>query len=73
MSQLMIARQPAHAYHPIEAAFAILSRVRRELGAWSAQRRSRAQLLTLGEHELKDIGISRAQALFEHDQPIWRG
>ena len=73
MSQLIIARHPAHAYHPIQAAFTILGRVRQQLAAWSARRQERAQLLTLDDHELKDIGISRAQALFEHDQPIWRG
>jgi uncharacterized protein YjiS (DUF1127 family) len=73
MSQLTIARHPAPAYHAIQAAFATLKRVQRQFAAWSAQRRSRAQLLSLGDRELQDMGISRAQALFEHDKPFWRG
>jgi uncharacterized protein YjiS (DUF1127 family) len=73
MTQLTIARHPAQTYHPIQAAFAILRRVRRQLAVWSAQRRSRAQLLLLGDRELKDMGLSRAQAAFEHDKPFWRG
>ena len=73
MSQSTIARHPAPTFHPIQVALATLGRVRQQLAAWSARRQERAQLLTLDDHELKDIGISRAQALFEHDQPIWRG
>jgi uncharacterized protein YjiS (DUF1127 family) len=73
MSQTTIGRHPAPSFHPIEAAFVTLGRVRRHLAAWRARRQSRAQLLTLGDHELQDIGISRAQALFETDKPFWRG
>jgi len=73
MNQLTIARHAAPAYHPIQTALAILKHVRKRLAAWSAQRRAYAALLSLGEHELKDIGISRAQALFEAEKPFWRG
>ena len=72
MTHLTIARHPAHSYHPIQAAFTTLKRLRQRLSAWSARRRASAQLLTLGDYELKDIGISRSQALFEHDKPFWR-
>ncbi|OMH33921.1 DUF1127 domain-containing protein [Motiliproteus sp. MSK22-1] len=34
--------------------------------------RTRKQLLTLCEHELKDIGISRSDALLEATKPFWR-
>jgi uncharacterized protein YjiS (DUF1127 family) len=73
MSQLMVARHPTHSYHPIQAAVATLRRVQRRFARWSARRRAYAQLLSLGDRELQDIGMSRAQALFEHDRPIWRG
>jgi uncharacterized protein YjiS (DUF1127 family) len=73
MTQLTIARHPAHVYHPIQAALAMLGRVRERLAAWSARRRAYAALLSLSDRELQDVGISRAQALFEHDRPIWRG
>jgi uncharacterized protein YjiS (DUF1127 family) len=72
MSHTTIARHPAHTHHPIEAAFAALGRLRQRLAAWNARRQANAQLLTLDDHELKDIGLSRGQALFEHDKPFWR-
>ena len=73
MSHSTIAHRLAHACHPVQASVATLARAWHQFAAWSARRRSRAQLLTLGDHELHDIGISRAQALFEHDKPFWRG
>ena len=35
--------------------------------------RERRELLTLGERELHDIGISRVDAIREADKPLWRG
>ncbi|WP_432474080.1 DUF1127 domain-containing protein [Amphritea sp. HPY] len=35
--------------------------------------RSRRQLLTLDNRALKDIGISRAEALAEAGKPAWKG
>lgn len=35
--------------------------------------RSRRQLLTLDSRALKDIGISRAEALAEAGKPAWKG
>ena len=43
-----------------------------QLGEWAARRRARAALLALDDAALKDIGISRAQALYEFDHPRWR-
>jgi uncharacterized protein YjiS (DUF1127 family) len=73
MTQLTVARLPAPSFHPIQAAFATLGRVRQRLAAWSARQRSRAQLSQLSDHELHDIGITRAQAFYEHEKPFWRG
>jgi len=36
-------------------------------------RRERDQLLGLGERELRDIGISRVDALREASRPLWNG
>lgn len=36
-------------------------------------RRERAQLLALGERELRDIGISRVDAMREASRPLWSG
>jgi uncharacterized protein YjiS (DUF1127 family) len=42
------------------------------LGEWQRRRRSRAQLATLDERMLQDIGLSRADAWFEINKPFWR-
>ena len=38
--------------------------------AW-AEGAARRQLATLDDRALSDIGVSRAQAQFESDRPIW--
>jgi uncharacterized protein YjiS (DUF1127 family) len=72
MNQLTIVGHPVPRFQPTRVAFAALRRLNRLLATWSARRRSRAALLSLGDAGLKDIGISRAQALFEYDKPFWR-
>ncbi len=72
MNHIAIARQSAQAHRPINATFAGLERLKGQLAAWSARRCARAALLSLGDAELKDLGISRVQARFEHSKPIWR-
>lgn len=68
--------QPEHALgsprpetHPFGRASSVLNGIKARLDAWSARRRERAALLSLGDAELKDLGISRAQALFEYNKP----
>jgi len=39
---------------------------------WLRRRRERAQLLTLSEREVHDIGITRCDALREAEKPLWR-
>ncbi|GGO80835.1 hypothetical protein GCM10011348_18430 [Marinobacterium nitratireducens] len=50
----------------------LLRRFRDALRRALARRRSRLDLLTLDDHMLKDIGISRADAIREGDKPFWR-
>jgi uncharacterized protein YjiS (DUF1127 family) len=38
---------------------------------WSERSRQRADLRDLNEHLLKDIGITRQQALDEANRPFW--
>jgi uncharacterized protein YjiS (DUF1127 family) len=42
------------------------------LELWSERRRQRRALLELSDHVLKDIGISRSEALQEGRKPFWR-
>jgi len=72
MSHSTIARHSAHGYHPMQAVSATLARLLRSFYAWNSRRQGNAQLLLLDDRELKDIGLSRAQALFQHDKPFWR-
>lgn len=72
MNQIAMTAHPVPASRPMQRAFAALDGVRKELAAWSARRRGRRALLSLSEFELKDIGISRAQAQFELNKPFWR-
>jgi uncharacterized protein YjiS (DUF1127 family) len=50
----------------------IFRRVLSALRKLAQRRRSRRQLLALSDHMLKDIGISRADAVCEGDKPFWR-
>lgn len=40
--------------------------------AWRERARSRRQLLTMDDHLLKDIGVTRHEAEYEARQPFWR-
>jgi uncharacterized protein YjiS (DUF1127 family) len=42
------------------------------LAAWSERVRQRRELLRFDDHMLRDIGLSRADALAEADKPFWR-
>ncbi|KAJ56732.1 hypothetical protein ACMU_07275 [Actibacterium mucosum KCTC 23349] len=40
---------------------------------WMSRRATRKHLGRLTDHELKDIGLTREQALTEATKPFWRG
>ncbi len=50
-----------------------LTRLWATLELWHQRARQRQQLLTLSDHMLSDIGISRADAEQEAEKPFWRG
>jgi uncharacterized protein YjiS (DUF1127 family) len=39
---------------------------------WHERARQRRQLLTLNDHMLRDIGLTRADVLAESSKPFWR-
>ena len=43
------------------------------IGDWRRRARSRAELARLSEPELRDIGLTPAEALWEYAKPFWRG
>lgn len=52
---------------------AIVRRALDTLTKWQERADGRRALLSLDERMLKDIGISRADAVHEADKPFWRG
>lgn len=50
----------------------LLRRLREVLSALLLRRRGRRELLELDARLLRDVGISREQALREADKPFWR-
>ncbi|MGH7079342.1 MAG: DUF1127 domain-containing protein, partial [Acetobacteraceae bacterium] len=65
--------RPVNGSPPFAAGLAsVLRGVKKHWARWLAWRRQRAALMSLSDAELKDIGISRAQASFEFSSPYWR-
>jgi uncharacterized protein YjiS (DUF1127 family) len=56
---------PPVASHPLAA-------VRRLLARWIERTRQRQALATLDDRILRDIGITRAEAMGECEKPFWR-
>ena len=50
-----------------------IARVVRIFAAWRRRMQSRAQLARLSERELRDIGVTPAEAAWECAKPFWRG
>ena len=55
---------------PVLAQWAVLFAVL--VTKWSLRRRTRSHLKHLSEAQLKDIGLSRADAHYEATLPFWR-
>ena len=49
-----------------------LSRAFAELCEWQRRRRDRAVLASFDDRMLRDIGVTRVDALFEINKPFWR-
>lgn len=68
MAQVIVLVQPRRKIARPGRASSVLDGIKAGLGMWSARRRERAVMLSLSDAELKDLGISRAQALFEYNK-----
>lgn len=55
-----------------EAAVGVVIAMFDRIAEWQARARQRLELSQLDARELKDIGISRAQAEAEAAKPFWR-
>jgi uncharacterized protein YjiS (DUF1127 family) len=68
--------QPRHEAWPSQVARAggrsWLARSAGLLLAWSERARQRRDLLRFDDHLLRDIGLTRAEALAEAEKPFWR-
>ncbi len=49
-----------------------LTQVRAAFALWRRRARERSELAAMNAHDLRDIGISRAEAEFEIRKPFWR-
>lgn len=73
MNALTMIRHPVNESRPFaQGSASVLQVVKEHWARWKAWRRQRAALMSLSDVELKDIGISRAQASFEYSSPYWR-
>jgi uncharacterized protein YjiS (DUF1127 family) len=50
---------------------ALMRRVIATFRSWQRNIRSRRELLQLSESELRDIGLTRVEALYEANRPFW--
>jgi uncharacterized protein YjiS (DUF1127 family) len=58
--------------HPRITVLPALWRFTAVIREWHRRARSRRELLALDDHMLKDIGITRVDALYEVAKPFWR-
>ena len=56
---------------PNDAFISSLQRVALKIRGWSERSRQRQALSELDDHHLKDIGLSRTEALAEAEKPFW--
>ncbi|BBK29599.1 uncharacterized protein YjiS (DUF1127 family) [Stella humosa] len=51
----------------------LLTRLFAGLVDWNDRYRQRVHLAQMDDRMLRDLGLTRSQALGEHDKPFWRG
>lgn len=79
---ISVAREPAaarlrqdHRRPPARAAASgrLIARIRDAFSTWRQRAQGRTQLAHLSERELRDIGLTPADAAREYAKPFWRG
>ncbi|HWG79325.1 MAG TPA: DUF1127 domain-containing protein [Stellaceae bacterium] len=70
---ISVTGEPAAAW-PLQAAASKrpMRRLLAMFAAWRQRALSRTQLARLGERELRDIGVTPAEAAREYAKPFWR-
>jgi uncharacterized protein YjiS (DUF1127 family) len=76
MTQPTTSAYPNVTYLNTQAAFPLLAQVAVQVAVlvtkWSLRHRSRTQLRRLSDEQLRDIGVTRAEAHYEATLPFWR-
>jgi len=72
MSQSYSIRGPARAGSIVAAGRTVLSGLAGTIEIWLDRRQGRRDLSELDDRLLADVGISRADALWEARKPFWR-
>ena len=76
MTQPTTSAYPNVTYLNTQAALPLLAQIAVQVAVlvtkWSLRHRSRKQLRRLTDDQLKDIGLSRADAHYEATLPFWR-
>jgi uncharacterized protein YjiS (DUF1127 family) len=54
-----------------DAASRLISRYLQAVNAWRQRSRTRAQLAGMSSHLLRDIGLTRGEAMFEANKQFW--
>jgi uncharacterized protein YjiS (DUF1127 family) len=70
MSTRVVERRVPRSALPHPVAFAGLRQV---FSLWLRRARTRRQLDSLSDHELRDLGLDRGDAVVEAAKPFWRG
>ncbi|MGO4127282.1 DUF1127 domain-containing protein [Inquilinus sp. YAF38] len=70
MSTRVVERRVPRSALPHPATFAGL---RQTFSLWLRRARTRRQLDSLSDHELRDLGLDRGDAVVEARKPFWRG
>ena len=50
----------------------VFAGIRATIGEWRRRSRARAELASLGDRALRDIGLSRGEAEFLFNKPFWK-
>ncbi|MGB8400462.1 DUF1127 domain-containing protein [Bradyrhizobium sp.] len=72
MSQTHPMREPWRAGFRAAAGRNLLSACDHIIAIWLDRRQGRQELVSLDDRQLKDVGISREEALREAGKPFWR-
>ncbi len=76
MTQPYTSAYPSLSYLNTQQALPVLAQIAVKVAVlvtkWSLRHRSRKELRHLSDEQLKDIGLSRAEAHYEATLPFWR-